>query len=296
MTDLALSHLPENLMFDDLIYDVGMNDGADTAYYLRKGYRVIAIEADPRLVEQAAERFAGDVRSGRLRILNIGIATKDGELPFWICDDHSEWSSFDRGIASRDGCQHHQIIVRCRRFGSVLKEYGIPYYLKIDIEGNDTLCLQDLDPRRLPNFMSIEATDRRQLTTMKDLGFKRFKCISQFALLPIELPPAREQRRYERFHRMLRTRNPLIRAFRALGGREWLQRRANSSRRLGDWTFPLASSGPFGDDLPGRWLSYDELMTTYERMLDLKANGECSPFWDDREYSFWSDFHARTDG
>ena len=30
---------------DDLIYDVGMNNGDDTAYYLHKGFRVVAVEA-----------------------------------------------------------------------------------------------------------------------------------------------------------------------------------------------------------------------------------------------------------
>ena len=34
----------------DLIYDVGMHKGEDTEFYLRKGFRVIAIEADPDLV------------------------------------------------------------------------------------------------------------------------------------------------------------------------------------------------------------------------------------------------------
>jgi hypothetical protein len=36
----------------NLIYDVGMNDGNDTAYYLSRGFRVVAIEANPVLVEQ----------------------------------------------------------------------------------------------------------------------------------------------------------------------------------------------------------------------------------------------------
>jgi hypothetical protein len=30
-----------------LIYDVGMNNGDDTAYYLRRGFRVVAIEPNP---------------------------------------------------------------------------------------------------------------------------------------------------------------------------------------------------------------------------------------------------------
>jgi len=35
---------------NDLVYDVGMNNGDDTAYYLSLGFRVIAIEANPELV------------------------------------------------------------------------------------------------------------------------------------------------------------------------------------------------------------------------------------------------------
>ena len=33
----------------DLVYDVGMHKGEDTEFYLRKGFRVIAFEADPDL-------------------------------------------------------------------------------------------------------------------------------------------------------------------------------------------------------------------------------------------------------
>jgi len=32
---------------DNLVYDVGMHTGQDTAYYLFKGYDVVAIEANP---------------------------------------------------------------------------------------------------------------------------------------------------------------------------------------------------------------------------------------------------------
>ena len=54
-------------MIADLIYDVGMNDGDDTAYYLHEGYRVVAVEVDPTLIEQARERFAGPIREGHSR-------------------------------------------------------------------------------------------------------------------------------------------------------------------------------------------------------------------------------------
>jgi hypothetical protein len=54
---------------DDLVYDVGMNNGDDTAYYLSLGFRVVAIDANPELVEQAKSRFANEIASQRLIIL-----------------------------------------------------------------------------------------------------------------------------------------------------------------------------------------------------------------------------------
>src|SRR5690348_14857053 len=42
---------------DGLIYDVGLCDGDDTAFYLAKGFRVVAVEANPALVAAAKQRF-----------------------------------------------------------------------------------------------------------------------------------------------------------------------------------------------------------------------------------------------
>jgi FkbM family methyltransferase len=121
-----------------LIYDVGMNNGDDTAYYMWRGFRVLAIEANPELVQNALTRFAREIRTGRL-ILNVGIAEEqESVLPFWICDADSRLSSFDRGLASLNGsCPHHEIRVPYRGFRSILEEFGVPFYMKVDIQGYD---------------------------------------------------------------------------------------------------------------------------------------------------------------
>jgi FkbM family methyltransferase len=274
-----------------------MNDGNDTAYYLRRGFRVIAVEANPKLVANAAERFANEIKSGQLTILNIGIGAEEGEFPFWICETHPKFSSFDRTMASRDGSPHHEIRVPCRRFETVLKEFGVPHYLKIDIEGNEILCIQDLDPKTLPKFISVEATDLNLslLTLLRDRGFKQFKCISQYNFLPLELPFTIEHRRYERAQWLADTKNPFVRVFRGLGGRDWIDRKLNRRRNYNGWSFPSGSSGPFGDELPGHWLSYDELKTIYEHYFSLFQAKKQTIFWPNVPYSFWTDFHARCD-
>jgi FkbM family methyltransferase len=259
-------------MSNDLIYDVGMNTGDDTAFYLHLGYRVVAIEANPELTAIARERFQPEIASGRLIIHNVGIAEREGDFPFWVCERHSEWSSLDRDLAARDDSAYHEITVPCVRFGAILRECGAPFYLKIDIEGRDHLCLEDMAADIAPEYISVEASDISLLDLLRGLGYDRFKCISQFYFLPLELPPAPAQLAFEE---KLRAGQSLA-EFRTFDG----------------WQFPSGSSGVFGRDLRGRWQNFDEMKATFAHFRKLQRAGIATPFWNDRGYSFWSDFHA----
>ena len=87
----------------NLIFDIGMNNGDDSAYYLHLGYRVVAVEADPTLAKEATRRFEKAIRAGELIIVNKAIASEPGEADFWICEQLSVWNSFDKEIATRNG-------------------------------------------------------------------------------------------------------------------------------------------------------------------------------------------------
>jgi FkbM family methyltransferase len=246
---------------NDLVYDVGMNNGDDTAYYLSLGFRVAAIEANPELVEQAKSRFANEIASQRLVILNVGIADREGELAFWICDADTHWSSFDRAYASWGNSPNHSIQIRTARFETIVAQYGVPHFCKIDIQGNDCLCLEGFNAHHVPKFLSIEALnlDLRLLDKLAALGYSRFKCVEQSTFLPMEFPPVPEQHAVERAKWLLMSSKFPHRLFRKLGGRLWLQQQLQSTRRYHTWTFPPESSGGFGDQTLGRWLRYDEM-------------------------------------
>lgn len=70
-------------MQPDLIYDVGVNDGEDTAYYLSRGFRVVGIECSPVMVEGLRDRFKDEIADGRLVLLNVGVASHNGEMVFF---------------------------------------------------------------------------------------------------------------------------------------------------------------------------------------------------------------------
>ena len=74
----------------DLIIDLGMNNGDDTEFYLKRARRVVAVEANPALCEQARERFRDELASGRLEILNLGIWSEYDHKPFYVnlSNDH----------------------------------------------------------------------------------------------------------------------------------------------------------------------------------------------------------------
>jgi FkbM family methyltransferase len=247
-----------------LIYDVGMHNGDDTAYYLRRGFRVVAIEPNPALVATASERFRREIEAGELKILNVGVAAENGELPFWVCLTDSRLSSLYHDASLDDRYPVEEIRVPCRTFRSILDDFGVPFYLKVDIQGNDSLCIEALDPGDVPKFLSIEFVlwDAPLMTLMRARGFNRFKWISQTYFLPLQLPPPPEARLIQRAERLSRTRNMLVRVFRRLGGRRWIQRQFDRLRTHDGWIFPAGSSGPFGDELRGRWLSHEELYAT----------------------------------
>ena len=53
-----------------LIMDVGLHTGQDTKNYLDMGFSVVAVEADPSLVDKARQRFAAEICDGRLTLVS----------------------------------------------------------------------------------------------------------------------------------------------------------------------------------------------------------------------------------
>jgi FkbM family methyltransferase len=252
----------------DLIFDVGVCNGDDSAYYLHKGYRVVGVEANPLMVEMVKRRFRSEIRDGRYHLEPVAIAKTEGEAEFWVCDDIPDWSSFDRSWASNYGARHHSITVKTQPFSSILDRYGTPIYSKIDIEGSDDLCLIDmidLPSAVRPQYVSVEENHgEKQLSLLHRLGYTRFKIISQ---LTLRQPP-------KLLTRLKASMPPLGRRF-AIAA-EW---RLSRRRRDFRWRFPVGS-GPFGEATSGDWLTLKEAFDFLERLRTAE------------HYADWWDIHA----
>ena len=252
-----------------LIFDVGVCDGRDTAYYLHKGFRVVAVEASPAMIPQLRKRFRAEIEDGRLVLVPMAIAEQEGEAPFWVCDDWPHWSSFDRSMASLNGSRHHEVMVPTCNFRSLLERFGIPFYCKVDIEGSDNLCLEALDGLSRPTFVSVEVGDgNTQIRLLRDLGYSRFKLISQTTLRQPTFGVTRFKAALPRWARSLFVR---------------LEARAMRARKDGDWRFVHGVSGPFGEGTHGPWL-------TAEEAIELNALTEKAA-----DFAEWFDIHAAID-
>jgi FkbM family methyltransferase len=86
-----------------LVYDVGMFNGDDTDYYLKKGFRVVGIEANPHLIPQLTERFSADIEQKCLVIENVAVAEIEGEVELFIAGGDKPQSSLTRRVLDLHG-------------------------------------------------------------------------------------------------------------------------------------------------------------------------------------------------
>jgi FkbM family methyltransferase len=242
---------------DDLIFDVGFHHGQDTAYYLSKGFRVVAVEANPNLVTLGRRRFAREIQTGRLVIEDAAVAGHNGSVTLWVNEQNDEWSSIAQAVGARDGSGRGEVSataargaaspveVNAVRFEDLLGRHGTPYYMKIDIERADINCIRALDAHDLPKYLSIEAHTLEYFCVLHQLGYRDFKCV--------------DQERHNHAPMPLTNETVIGRSARWLHHYATAVRR-EAGRRLGrsDGPFPLGSSGPFGEDTPGPWLTFED--------------------------------------
>jgi FkbM family methyltransferase len=54
----------------NLIFDIGASEGNDSAFYLAKGFDVVAVEADPVICNSLTERFHNEISNKRFTLIN----------------------------------------------------------------------------------------------------------------------------------------------------------------------------------------------------------------------------------
>ena len=206
-----------------LVFDIGFHVGQDTDFYLTKGFLVVAVDANPLLIEDGRKKFAKQIDAGRLVLLNVGIGRDFETLPFYVNKQLSEWSSFDKQIGTSRG-DYYKIEVPVVTLKSVVDKYGVPYYIKIDIEGHDLMAIQSLRGMEdKPKYISVENGEVHMINELFDQGYKWFKFVNQANIHEIALCNPAKEGQYV------------------------------------DYRFPFGASGPFGEEIERHWLCREEV-------------------------------------
>lgn len=226
-----------------IIYDFGANNGDDLPYYLKKADLVVAVEANPTLCRQIEERFSAEIQEGRLRVENCVVVDQgnDPEVYFYVHKRHHVLGQFPEPDESVIG-DYNKVRLPAQPVMEILRKYGLPYYIKIDIEHYDEVILRELFRNGIkPAFISSEASSIQVFALLAGRGdYAAFKLVDG----------ATVGKKYKN--------HPI-----SVGGRREM------------YSFPSHSAGPFGDDIPGPWMTGDDLF----RLLAAKKLG-------------WKDIHA----
>lgn len=209
----------------DTIYDFGMNNGDDVEYYLKKGGRVVGVEANTALCRDVQVRFAKEIAEGRLIVLNVVLSPQPEPAPvdFYVHKSNHVWSQATLPDKP-DEFEVHKIAARTA--SGIIGEFGAPHYIKVDLEGLDADILAEVFAAGIrPDFISTEAHEVRVFGQLLMAGYDSFNLVDG-ASVPIR-------------YRRARIATP--------GGED-------------TFDFRVHSAGPFGRDIVGPWLTGNDFL------------------------------------
>jgi membrane glycosyltransferase len=167
----------------DLVFDIGAHVGDRIAAFRKLGASVVALEPQPVLAKTLKLLYG---RNRAVVIEPIAIGRTEGELALKLNFDNPTVSTasdaFIRAAGSTPGWQHEQwvdhVSVPMTTLDALVKRYGTPTFIKIDVEGFEAEALAGLT--RAVAALSFEFTTMQRdvalacLERCAALGYAKF--------------------------------------------------------------------------------------------------------------------------
>jgi FkbM family methyltransferase len=141
----------------DLVFDIGANVGEYTQAFVALGARVVAAEPNPQLLPMLKA-----IRpSGRVVVEAVAVGSAEGSGDLYLCGSDGlsslsrEWISVAGNSERFAGLVWSQrITVRLVTLDQLIRKYGSPQFIKVDVEGFEKDVLAGLT--RAPAYLSFE--------------------------------------------------------------------------------------------------------------------------------------------
>lgn len=167
----------------DLCFDIGAHLGDRTTTFCDLGASVIAVEPQPRFARYLDKAFGNN---DKVIIEKVAIGDSEGMAKFFISNDHptlstmsgQDWQTNMDAVASYDVKFDETIDVEVTTINGLMKKYGVPKFIKIDIEGFEINALEGMD--QCSDYISIEflSFDMDRLVTcmerLEEMGYRSF--------------------------------------------------------------------------------------------------------------------------
>jgi FkbM family methyltransferase len=166
----------------DLILDIGANHGRETDVFLRLGARVVAVEPDDYNQFILRQKFLS-YRLAKKPLVIVGKAVSDRQSveTMWIEKPGSAMNTLSKKWADSlrvDGKRFGQVMdfahkkeIETVTLGDLINTYGVPVFVKIDVEGYEALALRGL--KEPVPYLSFEVN----LPDFKAEGFDCLECL-----------------------------------------------------------------------------------------------------------------------
>lgn len=166
-----------------LIFDIGANIGRTAEFYLERSEKTICFEPNPDLIELLKNKFQSHL-GNKIVIDGRGLSDKEEVKSFKIsnADTISTFSDFwiNQSRFTGQYVWDRSVDVQTTTMDKIIEEYGIPDFVKIDVEGYELEVLSGLTKLLDNTVFSFEWSEEQYdemnaiASLVKSLGYVQF--------------------------------------------------------------------------------------------------------------------------
>lgn len=174
-----INFLKQFLNENDLVFDVGANRGRTADLYLDCKCKVVCFEPQPDCINILNNKF---LNNKDVIVVHKGLGSKQSEELLYVCDADtissfsSDWVSKSRFSDYYSWQPHGKIQIVT--LDQMIKKYGKPKFIKIDVEGFEHEVLKGLNV--MIDYISFEINSEfiqelyKNIDYLWNLGYRKF--------------------------------------------------------------------------------------------------------------------------